>query len=336
VANPHVRARRAGAIRVALIGAGDFAKGMHLPNMQALPGDFQLQAVASRSGHNAAATATQFGAKYATTDYLHVLEDPEVDLVLVATRHDLHAQIALAALRCGKHVLVEKPLALTRAELDEILAFYDGQRTDRADPPLLLTGFNRRFSPYAGRIAEVTHLRTNPMILNYRMNAGYLPLDHWVHGDEGGGRNRGEACHIYDLFTFLTGSRVSEVHARAIRPTTGHYGAGDNFVATIGFEDGSVASLTYTALGAAEYPKEHLDVFVDGRVISLQDYRRLAIVGAPGRGLSTAVAEKGQKEELVALARAIRAGGEWPIPLWQQAQATEIALEIEPYLTGQT
>ena len=106
------------------------------------------------------------------------------------------------------------------------------------------------------------------------MNAGYIPLDHWVQTAEGGGRNRGEACHIYDLFTYLTGARVVDVQAAAIRPATGYYSATDNFVATIRFEDGSVATLTYTALGRSEHPKEQMEVFVDGKVIALDDYRR--------------------------------------------------------------
>jgi predicted dehydrogenase len=311
------------------VGAGEFAKGMLLPNLRALSSDFKLHAVVTRSGHNAMATAKQFGANYATTEYAQVLQDPEVDLVIVATRHHLHAGMALAALRSGKHVLVEKPLALTQAELDEIVAFYEGANRNE---PILLTGFNRRFSPHARRIAAVTAKRTNPMMLNYRMNAGYLPLDHWVHSEEGGGRNRGEACHIYDLLTFLTEGRVADVTARAIRPRTAYYSSSDNFVATITFDDGSIASLTYTALGAAEFPKERLDVFTDGMVISLDDYRKLTVLGGSAKGITTLVSEKGQREEIVEMARAIREGGPWPIPLWQQAQATEIALRVESFL----
>ena len=167
------------------------------------------------------------------------------------------------------------------------------------------------------------------MILNYRMNAGHIPLDHWVHGPEGGGRNIGEACHIYDLFTFLTGSRVLDVTASAITPGTAHYGRSDNFVATATFEDGSVATLTYTALGAREYPKERLEVFVDGKVLELDDYRTLRVHGARARSLETRGSEKGQREELEAFGRAVRDGSGWPIPLWQQLQAMEISFRVE-------
>jgi predicted dehydrogenase len=192
-----------------------------------------------------------------------------------------------------------------------------------------LTGFNRRFSPYAGRIRELTEGRSNPMVLNYRMNAGYIPLDHWVHREEGGGRNLGEACHIYDLFTFLTGSRATHVHAVPIRPATGYYGTSDNFVATVTFDDGSIGVLTYTAMGSREHPKEALEIFVDGKVISMTDYKAMSVCGARGRGLRTKLPEKGQREELAAFVAAIGVGQDWPIPLWQQRQATSLALEVE-------
>ena len=320
---------RSGRLRLAVIGAGGFAKGMHLPNVQALGELFELRTVVSRTGHNAVATARQFGAARAATDAAEATDDPEIDAVLIATRHDTHAALALAALRAGKHVLLEKPLALEADELAEIVRFYE--ETGGAKP-LLLTGFNRRFSPFARRLAELTAARSNPMILNYRMNAGHIPRDHWVHGPEGGGRNVGEACHIYDLFTFLTGARVEKVSAQALRPSSAHYGRDDNFVATMSFADGSVATLTYTALGAKEHPKERLEVYVDGRVLLLDDYRSLTVVGARAKGVETPVQDKGQKEELVAFASAVREGGEWPIPLWQQVQATEISFEVERWL----
>jgi predicted dehydrogenase/threonine dehydrogenase-like Zn-dependent dehydrogenase len=331
VRNPKSRPAEAGTIGVAVVGAGAFAKGTHLPNIRALRDTLQLQAVVSRTGHNAVATARQFGAAYATTDFDRVLEDPEVDLVIIATRHNLHAALALRALRHGKHVLVEKPLALNRDELEGVRTFFE----EPGDPkPILMTGFNRRFSEYGLRIAELTRDRTNPMVISYRMNAGYVPLDHWVNTNEGGGRNLGEACHIYDLFTFLTGARKADVQAKAIRPRSGYYGRSDNFAATIGFDDGSVATLIYTALGAAGHPKEQMDVFVDGKVISLDDYRRLTVAGASIKALTTSAPEKGQRQELEALVQAIRAGGEWPIALWGQIQATEIALRVEELITG--
>lgn len=318
-------------IQLAVIGAGAYAKGMHLPLLQALADRIHIRAVMSRTGHNAKETAAFFGAEYASTDYREVLNDPEVDAVLIATRHNLHASMALEALTAGKHVLLEKPLALTEEEVERIQTFFVAKQHEA---PVLLTGFNRRFSRYAKRIREWVDGRSNPMIINYKMNAGYIPLDHWVHTSEGGGRNLGEACHIYDLFTYLTGSQVTSVQAQAITPDTGYYGRTDNFVALLKFEDGTVATLMYVAMGAKEYPKESMEIFVDGKTIVMDDYKQLILVGRKSKSIETRVSDKGQKEELEAFASCIRNGGEWPIALWQQIHSTQIAIQVEKMLYG--
>ena len=318
-------------IRIAVVGAGNFAKAVHLPNIRAMPGRFQLYSVVNRNGHNAAATAKRFGAQFASTDFGSVLADSKVDAVLVATRHDRHADMTLAALSHGKHVLVEKPLALTRDELVRIESFY---AADDSVKPVLLTGFNRRFSPYAQRIAGLLPAQRGPMIINYRMNAGHIPQDNWVHGPEGGGRNRGEACHIYDLFTFLIGARVTGVDAASITPASAHYSASDNFVATMRFADGSVASLTYTSMGSGEVPKEHLELHCDGMTIIMRDYLSLDVFGRQAKSFQTKSQEKGQREELEAFAAAVSGRSEWPIQLWEQVQATEIAIRVEALMTA--
>lgn len=320
IMNPKAQKWTSGQIPLAVIGAGGFAKSMHLPNLKSLK-EYHIHAVVSRSGHNANAVAKQFEAGYATTDYREVLKDPEVKAVLISTRHDLHAKMTLEALQAGKHVLVEKPLALTPEELQPILDFY----TATPDAPMLLTGFNRRFSPYAKALSTIVHKRKGPMILNYRMNAGFLPPEHWVHSEEGGGRNLGEACHIYDLLTYLTNAKIGSMDVHAIASPTR-----DNFIATMTFQDGSIATLTYTSLGSTEYPKEQMEIFVDGKVLALNDYKSLSTPK-----LETSSHEKGQREELIAFAKAIQEGGEWPIPLWQQAQATEMAFQVETALKNQ-
>lgn len=324
-------------IRLALVGAGGSAKSTHLPLLQALSNDYHLQAAMSRTPHNASSVAKQFGANYATTDFEQVLMDPDVDAVLVATRHNLHAEITLAALTAGKHVLVEKRLALTQEELNKVKDFYETSPSETS-LPILLTGFNRRFSPLIQTILDLSSGHSNPMTINYRINAGYIPLDHWVQvqTEEGGGRNLGEACHIYDLFTFLTGSRTITVSAQAIVPRTWYYSRHDNFVATMRFEAGSIATLTYTSLGSKDYPKERMEVFAEGKVFYLDDYKQLSVTGDKRGGLRTKIAHKGHREELEAFAHVIQHGGEWPIPLWQQVQATEIALQVESNLVGTT
>lgn len=331
IANPAASTLPPGPVRLAVIGAGNFAKGMHLPNIRSMPDRYQLHTIVSRTGHNAVATAKQFEAANASTDFADVLRNPDIDAVLIATRHNLHADMALRALAAGKHVLLEKPLALSREELDRINAFY---ATASGPRPLLLTGFNRRFSPYARRIKEIVAKRTNPMLVNYRMNAGYIPLDHWVHTAEGGGRNQGEACHIYDLFTYFCENKVVSVSARAIAPATSYYSATDNFVATMAFADGSLATLTYTAMGSKNYSKEQMEIHVDGITIVMNDYKSLEISGSKATGITTKLMEKGQKEELEAFTDALKTGREWPIPLWQQIQATDIAIRVDGCLTG--
>lgn len=331
VYNSHAASAGKDKIKVAIVGAGGFAKGMHLPNLQTLSNLYHLRAVVSRTGHNAIATAKQFAANYGTTEFGEVLKDPEVDALIIATRHDMHARMALDAIGAGKHVLLEKPMALKIGELEEIKSFYSNGSGQK---PILLTGFNRRFSSYARAIHSLIQKRTSPVMMHYTMNAGYIPLNHWVHLDEGGGRNIGEACHIYDLFTYLTGAKVASVCAKPIRPSTGHYSGRDNFTALMNFEDGSIATLAYTALGNRDYPKERLELFFDGKVLVLDDYKRLLATGAKVKALETKIPDKGQKDELTAFAKAIKEGGEWPIPFWQQVQATEISFEVEAQISG--
>lgn len=317
-----------GKVRLGLIGAGAFAQGMHLPLLASLREQVELHAVASRTGHVAASVATQYGCAYSASDYREVIADADIDAVLIATRHDSHAEIALAALKQGKHVLVEKPLTTKKEDLDMFRDFYADSSKQL---PLLLTGFNRRFSSHALAIREAVDRRSAPLMMDYRMNAGYLPVEHWTHGDEGGGRNIGEACHIYDLFTFLVESPVRRVSARSIRPAAGQYSARDNFVTSIEFEDGSVASLTYTALGSPAYPKERLEVFSDGKVITLDDYKRVSMWQKRERTLSNG-ADKGHQQQLAVFAKAVLHAEPWPVPLWQQLQAMEIAFAVDASL----
>ncbi len=317
-----------GTIRVAVVGAGAFAQANHLPNLKSLGDRFELRTVVSRSGPTATAAAKRFGAVTASTDFDEMLEDRDIDAIIVATRHNLHASMALAALQAGKHVLVEKPTALTKEDLESL----DEYLTNSDETPMLMTGYNRRFSPYGVGLGSLLRGRSGPFIVNYRMNAGFIPADHWVHGPEGGGRNLGEACHIYDLFTFLANTEVASVSATSIAPASEHYRRNDNFIATIRFTDGSVASLTYSAAGSTEYAKETADLYVDGKTAILHDYERLEVYGGDG-DVKTAMRDKGFRDELVAFADCIN-NGKWPIPWWQQKQVVEIGLEIERQLTN--
>ena len=312
-------------IRVGLVGASSFAQGIHLPNMEMLSGDYALRAVMSRTGTTARAVAERYKAGYCTSDVDELLNDAEVDLVMITTRHDLHGSLALRALRAGKHVFVEKPLTIDPPELDEIAAFY------RSNPkgPLLMVGYNRRFSPAMQTVQRVLMNRTTPLMVDYRMNAGYLPPQHWVHGPEGGGRNLGEACHIYDLFASLTGAPVADVSARSVDPGARQWKRNDNFVAVVTYDDGSVCTLTYTAMGDKTYPKERMEIFADGKVIVMDDYKSVSVHGTKQKGWSAKMAQKGQLEELKALAASLRAGASWPIPLDQMLQTSRVSFDVE-------
>ncbi len=166
----------------------------------------------SRTGSNATSIAYKYKAKYATTNYQEILNDPNVDMVMICTRHNLHAQYSIEAMKKGKAVFVEKPMALNKKEMEEVF------KTIQKTGVTYLVGFNRRFSKYAVEIKKHIKKRTNPMIINYHMNAGHIPLEHWVHTEEGGGRIVGEGCHIFDLFDYFIGEEINSISVNSINP----------------------------------------------------------------------------------------------------------------------
>lgn len=311
-----------GKILVAVIGAGNFAKGTHLPNLQKLSDLYHIRAIVSGTGSNAKATAQQFGADYASTNYQDVLDDPDVDAVLICTRHHLHAQQAMQAARAGKAIFLEKPMALNQEELDQLVAVLEETQVP------FMVGYNRRFSPSARRAKEIVVDRKNPLMILYRMNAGYLPLDHWAQMKEGGGRIIGEACHIFDLFKYLIDAPVAEVSAKALTPTTQHVLAEDNVSVTLAYGDGSVATLLYTSLGSAELAKEYMEIYVDGKVLALDDYRRLHVHGAVQKGWTDSVQDKGHFEALRAFSRDIRTEDDFSIGLNELVETTNVSFLV--------
>lgn len=315
-------------ISIGVIGAGNFALSSHLPNIKKSKENFSLRVVVNRTGHSAKFAGDRFDADYVSTEPEEAMSDPKIDALVIATRHHLHGTLTLDALKAGKHVLVEKPLTLSTEELSKIEALFSADN----NTPILLTGYNRRFSIFAKRLKSLVAKRSSPFVLNYRMNAGYISQDHWVHGEEGGGRNLGEACHIYDLFTFLTEAEVDTISAHSIKPQGGQYRRNDNFVASFGFSDGSVCSLTYTSMGNEEYPKEHAELHVDGKVAVLNDYKELSVHGDSKLSYRSRFQDKGLLDELDSFGEGIRTGN-WPIPLWQQIQVCKIGFEVERMIT---
>ena len=311
-------------LKIALIGAGSFAAGTHLPNLQKLKDKYELYAVVNRSGHKAKAVAEQFGAQIATSNVDEVLTDKNVDMVLISTRHESHAALTLKALQNGKHVFVEKPLATNLNNLKAIEDFYSHGTEGK---PLLMVGFNRRFSKYAREIKKHVDKRINPLIIHYRMNAGYLPKDHWVH--EHGGRIVGEACHIIDLMTYFTQSEIESIFAEQLTPQTEKFQSSDNKVIVLKYKDGSVATIEYFAVGSKKSSKEYMEIHFDEKTIIMEDYKSLQGYDINIKEINTRISEKGQYEEWVHLYDSLSGKNKsWPIDLWDMLQTTEVTLSI--------
>ena len=324
---------KSGKLRLAIVGAGSFARGVHLPNLRRLGDCFQIDTIITSHGPTALATAKQVGARAAATDYQEALADPQVDAVLVATRHHLHAEMVKQALRARKHVFVEKPLALTEEEIQSLEGIIEEIHNSGSECPVVFVGFNRRYSPFAVRLRELVATRSTPLNLSYRMNAGYLPPEHWVHGVEGGGRIVGEACHIFDLFRFFAGEPAVESWATGLHASQRDVQATDNFTATVRYADGSLCTLLYTAQGAKDLPKEALEMHVEGRSFILDDYRSLCAFGTKVK-LHTRRQEKGHLEELNAFRDAIR-GLLDRRTLWEEAvEVSRVALEVDRQVRG--
>jgi predicted dehydrogenase/threonine dehydrogenase-like Zn-dependent dehydrogenase len=320
----------AGRINYALVGAGAFGTGMLVPQMDRCGGRYALTAVVSRNAAQGGNFARERGIETLTSTLDDVLRDPAIELVVIATRHGEHAAQVVKALDAGKHVFVEKPLALTWAELSSVARTYAAM----AEPPALMVGFNRRFSPSLQLLKERLAGRRSPLMIQYRLNAGYIPLDHWVHGPQGGGRNIGEACHMYDVFRFLTGAPVKAIAAVSIDPGTLAYARNDNFCATVSYQDGSVAALTYTALGPKDgLGKEYITVFCDGDAYVVDDFRKLTRASDGAALWQSGEILKGHFEELSGFANALASGAPL-IPFDELVETSSVALEVEDQLFG--
>lgn len=312
-------------VNVAIIGTGGFATGMHLPNIKKLNDKYSLHAVVDKTGSKAQNIAKQYDAKYSTTDVNDVLADQDIDLVLITTRHDTHADLVHKGLNSGKHVFVEKPLATNQDELNKIKDYF---KDNLVGKPVLFVGFNRRFSKYALEIKTHTDMRINPLIINYRMNAGFIPFDHWVH--EHGGRIVGECCHIIDLMTFLTNSKIMSISYESLNPANTKFSSQDNKSIVLKYNDGSICNIQYFAVGNKKFPKECMEIHWDGKTIVLDDYKLLKGFGEKIKVIKSKSQEKGHLEELVRLYDTLRGfNKEWPIELWDIIQTTEVSFLIK-------
>ena len=318
------RVMKKGVINVAIIGAGSFATNMHLPNLCKLNNLFRIRAIVDTVGSKAKSVAKQFNAQYATTEINDVLIDKDIDLLMITTRHDTHAEFTLRALEAGKHVFVEKPLATTFEDTDKIKNFYNEGASSK---PILMVGFNRRFSVFSREIKKHTKNRINPLFIRYRMNAGFIPLDHWVH--KNGGRIVGEACHIIDLMTFFTESEIESISIDSLISQNEKYSRSDNKSITLKYNDGSLCVIDYFAVGSKKYGKEYMEIHFDEKTIILDDYKMIQGFGLNVKPIKTNTSQKGQFEELGYLYDVLNGKKEnWPIELWDMIQTTKITFKI--------
>jgi polar amino acid transport system substrate-binding protein len=294
-------AARHSSVVLGVIGAGNYAQGVLLPQFKA-NADVTLRTVCTATGVKAEKAKEKFGFETSTTNWRGVLADKAVNTVLIATRHDLHAEIVVEALRAGKTVFCEKPLCLRSEQLDEIISTIKQSGNSR-----LMVGFNRRFAPFAARARELA----GPLVMRYRVSVQPLPADHWINDPKtGGGRILGEVCHFIDFLRFVARSRVVSVFAQGF--------GGENVQVALRFADGSVGSIDYFDVADAELKKEHVEVFAGGKHVIEDDFR-----------------ERGQAEEVKEFVRAVKTGGPMPIPLEEIVDSTRATLTVlESIRTG--
>jgi predicted dehydrogenase/threonine dehydrogenase-like Zn-dependent dehydrogenase len=295
-------------VNLGVIGAGNFATATLFPNLKKVD-DINFRALATATGVSGKSTAENYNFDYCTTDTGELINDENIDTILILTRHNLHAELVIKGLKAGKDVYVEKPLALNEKELKKIIKIYNSAKGK------LMVGFNRRFSPFIQELKDFYKDRTSPLMMNYTINAGFIPEDHWVHDPEiGGGRIKGEACHFIDLLSYISDSKPVQVFTQSIASNTGNVFNDDNVSINIHFEDGSTGVVNYTALGDKSYPKEQIEVFGSSSVAKVNNFNSLETFRNNKKGKSRKFSPaKGFYEEMDSYIKAIKEGKDTPI-----------------------
>lgn len=308
---------------VAFIGAGNYAGRVLIPAFR--NAGITAHTVVSATGVSAAHCARKYGFSYASTDADAVIANPEIDAVVIATRHDSHARYVLQALRAGKHVFVEKPLCLTLGELAEI------RREQEARPgQLLMVGFNRRFAPHVLRARELLESARGQKAFIMTVNAGAVPADHWTQNPQaGGGRIIGEACHFVDLLRCLTGHAIVGHSAVALGGSSGACAIPDTAILTLEFADGSIGAIHYYATGNRKFPKERLEIFCSGRILQIDNFRTLRSWGWSCKAsLRLWRQDKGAQAAVSAFVHTVRTGGPPPIPPEELFEVSATSIEL--------
>lgn len=316
---------------VALVGAGGFSRQVLVPALKET--GCRMKTVVSSKGVTGTQLARKFGFECSSTDPEAVFEDTEVDTVLITTRHDSHAKFVIAALKAGKKVYVEKPLCLTREELDQFCDVYSSLIAE-GKSPFLMVGFNRRFAPHIVKMKQLLAGGGEPLAITMIVNAGSIPREHWTHDMViGGGRIVGEVCHFIDLARFLASSPVAKVETLNCESSVSP-GSGDTVSISLKFENGSVATIQYLANGHRSVPKERIEVFGGGRVLQLDNFRRLKGFGWKGfNGMNLWRQDKGHGAEMKCLMDAVREGEVSPIPFDEIVEVTRASFQAAGILT---
>ena len=313
---------------VAFIGAGNYAGQVLIPAFK--EAGAVLNTVASSAGVSGVHFGKKHGFNKTTTDALSVFSDDDVNTIVVATRHDSHADFVLQALKAGKHVFVEKPLCLTMEELDEIKNAMSVKADAEEKLPLLMVGFNRRFAPQIQKMKQLLEGVSESKSFVMTVNAGEIPADHWTQDSQvGGGRIIGEACHFIDLLRFLADAAVTDYQATFMGQQSGMRMTSDKVSISLSFADGSMGTIHYLANGHKSFPKERLEVFCAGRVLQLDNFRKLKAYGWPGfNKMNIGRQDKGQKACAAAFLQAIRKGQPAPIPVDEIFEVSRLSIEI--------
>jgi predicted dehydrogenase/threonine dehydrogenase-like Zn-dependent dehydrogenase len=312
-----------GTAQVGFIGSGNYATAVLIPAFQAAGA--RLVAVASSTGVSGVHAGRKYGFERTTTDTPGLLNDPQVNTIVITTRHNSHCRLVCEALRAGKHVFVEKPLCLSLEELTQIEEVYAGLQTSTAGAPLLMVGFNRRFAPQVQKIKTLLAGVSGPKSLVMTVNAGMIPPDHWTQDPAaGGGRIVGEACHFIDLLAFLAGCEIVSHSKTAMSSPTG-----DTVSLQLGFSNGSIGTVHYFANGSKSFPKERLEVFASGRILQLDNFRKLTGYGWPGfKKMNLWRLDKGQRQCARAFVEAVVGGLAAPISFAELLEVARVSCKL--------
>jgi len=317
-----------GELRIGCIGGGAFARNVIFPALRRTRG-VALQSVATASGVAAESARNAFKFHRAVTP-TELLQDTETDAVFVISSDDSHAQYVVASLANQKPVFVEKPLAINREQLDAVRCTYQAEQ-EKSGTPFLMVGFNRRFAPFTEKLQHFFDNRSEPMMVHVRVNAGYIPLDHSIQRGSNGGRIVGELCHFVDWARAIIGVPIISITAQAL-PDGVRYNH-DNVAATLSFRDGSIANLLYVANGDKCVPKEHFEVFCEGKVGCVHDFRTLELTANGKTQRMKGKRDKGHTREVELTVDAMRRGGQSPIPYEQIAEVSEATIAILEAIT---